>query len=49
MVERLLRVRFGELPSASLDRVANASADELDRWAERLLDAGSLEQLFAGE
>jgi hypothetical protein len=47
MIERLLRARFGDLPSALLGRLANASVDELDRWAERLLGAASVEQVLA--
>jgi hypothetical protein len=47
MIERLLGARFGNLPAASRERVASASADELDRFAERLLAAGSLDEVFA--
>jgi hypothetical protein len=47
MIERLLRTRFGEPTPASLDRVATASVEELDRVAERLLGAASLDEVFA--
>ena len=42
-VLRLLESRFGPLPEATKVRVQNAPADELDVWAERVLDAKSLD------
>ncbi|MBZ0120170.1 MAG: DUF4351 domain-containing protein [Sandaracinaceae bacterium] len=47
LVLKQLRVRFGELPEATIARVRVASVEELDRWAERVLTASSLEQVFA--
>jgi len=43
---RLLRLRFGELPAAVRERVAAAQTPELDRWAEQLLAAASLDEVF---
>ena len=43
---RLLERRFGPLPSSARSRVAKASADELDVWADQVLDASSLEEMF---
>ena len=43
---RLLRRRFGELSAAVRERVAAAQTPELDRWAEQLLTAASLEEVF---
>jgi hypothetical protein len=45
---RLLRKRFGELPPAITQRLQQAQLEELERWSERLLDAGSLAELFDG-
>jgi hypothetical protein len=44
---RQLGRRFGALPEAITERVARAGADELDRWADRILDAVSLDDVFA--
>ncbi|GAB4564688.1 MAG: hypothetical protein Tsb0020_15090 [Haliangiales bacterium] len=45
---RLLEHRFGPLPASVAHRVSEASADELMRWSERVLDAESLDDVFAG-
>jgi predicted transposase/invertase (TIGR01784 family) len=45
---RLLRVKFGrDLPEDAQARVDNAMTDELDRWAERVLTASTLDEVFA--
>lgn len=44
---RQLGRRFGALPEAVTERVARASAGELDRWCERIIDVTSLDDLFA--
>ncbi len=44
---RLLTRRFGTLPEAAAARVASAGADDLDQWFDRLLDAASLDEIFA--
>jgi hypothetical protein len=44
---RLLTRRFGTLPEAITARIADAGGDDLDRWLDRLLDAASLDELFA--
>jgi predicted transposase/invertase (TIGR01784 family) len=46
VVLRQLQRRFGELPAAVTQRVAAAGADELERWADRLLFAGNLDEVF---
>ena len=43
---RLLAARFGEVLPEIGERVHRASADEIDRWAVRVLDARSLEDVF---
>lgn len=45
---RLLHRRFGELPAALARRVAAAEGPQLERWAERLLEVGSVDEVFAG-
>ncbi|GAB4527980.1 MAG: hypothetical protein Tsb0020_45300 [Haliangiales bacterium] len=45
---RLLERRFDSLPASAVHRVSNASADELMQWSERVLDAESLDDVFAG-
>ncbi len=45
---RLLERRFGPLPDADRRRIAGATLDQLDRWFDRGLDAGTLEAVFAG-
>jgi hypothetical protein len=42
-VEKQLRLKFGALPAHATERLAQASADELDGIAERLLFAPSLD------
>jgi hypothetical protein len=49
VLQRLLTRRFGELPGWALQRLENASAETLDTWADEILTAGSLEELFAQE
>ena len=44
---RLLSRRFGTLPEAVTARVMSAYYDELMRWFDRILDAGSLDDVFA--
>src|SRR5690606_19595885 len=42
VVVEQLQLKFGPLPEATRERVRNASVEELDRWAERILSAPSL-------
>jgi hypothetical protein len=48
IVMRQLRARFGELSAATIMRVEAARSDTLDVWAERLLSARSIEDVFSG-
>jgi predicted transposase YdaD len=43
---KLLRVRFGEIPADALARVEAADAEQLDRWAERVVTAESLDEVL---
>lgn len=48
MLIKLLGQRFGVLPAAVTARVNEAGAADLARWAERILDATSLDDVLAG-
>lgn len=45
---RVLGARFGPLPAEALRRLEAASTPELERWAEQVFSAPSLEALLAG-
>ena len=45
---RQLALRFGTLPDSVWERVGGAGSEDLERWAERILDATSLDDVFAG-
>jgi hypothetical protein len=45
---RLLTERFGSLPAGITQRVGRASRSELERWVGRILEAASLDDVFAG-
>lgn len=46
MLARLMTRRFGVLDEGVLARLRNASPEELERWADRMLDARTLDELF---
>ena len=46
VLERLLRRRFGLLSPAVAERLSQASASELETWAENVLDAETLDDVF---
>ncbi|MFA7242384.1 MAG: DUF4351 domain-containing protein [Sulfuricellaceae bacterium] len=46
IIERLLAKRFGPLPEAVSSRLALATAEQLENWAMRVLDAPTLEAVF---
>lgn len=46
VLSKLLVKRFGPLPTWAEDKLNNASAPQLEAWAERIFDADSLEQFF---
>ena len=43
---RQLRRRHGALPQSIVDRVDAAGNDDLDQWADAVLDAPSLDAIF---
>jgi hypothetical protein len=49
MLLRQLGRRFGVVPEPIAARVAAATPPELERWSDRVLDAASLDDVFAGE
>ena len=46
LLTRLLTLKFGPLPEAYQARLASATVADLDAWAERVLFATSLAQVF---
>jgi predicted transposase/invertase (TIGR01784 family) len=47
LLTKLLTTKFGPLPDAERNRLASATITELETWAERVLFATSLDQVFA--
>lgn len=47
LLQRQLAKRFGPLPSAIIERLASASRGQVEIWADRVLDAGSIDEVFA--
>jgi len=46
LLVRQLTRRFGRISAAARARLDAASPEDLDRWAERFIDAASLEEVF---
>ena len=46
LLRRLLRRRFGPLSPETVERVEQASPRDLEAWAENVLDAGTLDEVF---
>ena len=46
VLERLLQRRFGPLSPAVAERLQNASASDLEAWAENVLDARAMDDVF---
>jgi hypothetical protein len=47
IILRLMSRRFGPLPDAYRQKVLAGSLEELDAWADALLEARTLDELFA--
>ncbi|MDN5843968.1 MAG: DUF4351 domain-containing protein [Alcaligenaceae bacterium] len=45
-LQRLLAKRFGPLPSDAVQIISSASAEQVDAWLDRLLDAHSLDDVL---
>ena len=48
ILQRLLTLRFGELPVSAIDRLKEANTEQLEAWTERVLSASTLEDVFQG-
>jgi predicted transposase YdaD len=46
LLEKLLRLKFGDLPAAVRQRLSSSSEQEIARWAERVLTATLLGDVF---
>jgi hypothetical protein len=46
VLERQLRRRFGRLPPAISAQLGGASEADLEAWADRVLDAATLDDVF---
>ena len=49
VLKRQLKRRYGDLPEWVEERLAQASREELESWADRVLDAKRLEDVFGSE
>ena len=45
---RQITRRFGPLPDEIRQRIEQANIDQIEEWADRILDARSLADIFAG-
>ena len=48
IVLRQLTRKFGELPAHVTERVRNGTSEQLEQWADRLLTASQLDEVFEG-
>lgn len=48
VLQRLLTLRFGELPVSAIDRLKEANTEQLEAWTERVLSASTLEDVLQG-
>jgi len=44
---RLLQRRFGELDAGTEERISNAGVEQLNQWLNNVLDARTLDEVFA--
>ncbi len=47
LLKRMLKRRFERLPKSVEERLEQASRDELEGWADRVIEAKALEDVFA--
>ena len=47
VLSKLLKLKFGPLPAAAQERVARAGSPELEAWADRVLTAASLDEIWS--
>jgi len=46
VIQRQLTKRFGPLSAETLTRLQTATCEQLESWAENLLDAATLDEVF---
>jgi len=46
ILERLLTRRFGPLPEPLQVRLHSATSEQLEHWADQILDAATIEDVF---
>ena len=46
ILQKLLKLRFGTLSATLEARISQASKEEIECWADRILEAASLEDVF---
>ena len=46
ILKRQMSRQYGPLPGWAEERLAKASVDDLEQWADRVLDAVSIEEVF---
>ena len=46
LLQRLLTKRFGPLPDVVVNQISQASVAQIDAWADRVLDAQSLDDVL---
>ena len=46
ILQKLLKLRFGPLSATLEARISQASKEEIECWADRILEAASLEDVF---
>ncbi len=46
VLELLLRRRFGRLPAEKAELLQSAPEADLEAWADKVLDAGTLDEVF---
>jgi hypothetical protein len=46
LLQRQLARRFGPLPSAVVAQLGSATAEQLERWSDRVLDAATLDEVL---
>ncbi|MBI4742509.1 MAG: DUF4351 domain-containing protein, partial [Betaproteobacteria bacterium] len=46
ILTRQIQKRFGQLPRWAKEKIAQASEDQLEHWADSILDATTLEKVF---
>jgi len=46
LLQQLMEKRFGPLPDWATEKLAQANSQQLETWGLKLLDAGSLDEVF---